>query len=245
VKKKILTDSIYAACVWAVIIVVCLIITHTAIMPLLSGHFKQLVVVPDLTGLTEDEAVTALEDLKLHYAWHEEGQYSATIPKGAIMLQTPFAGKEVKENRTVYLKISKGLREVLIPDLRGKSKRQAEITLHQLGLKIGKSIRSAHALIPRGVVIRTEPSSNTMVTIGDPVDLVVSSARKSGTLILPSVVGLSYNRAVELLDSVGFLIGEKKVVQDTSTLPLTVLDQQPRSGEYLQTNTRIDLTVAE
>ena len=84
-----------------------------------------------------------------------------------------------------------------------------------------------------------------MVTIGDPVDLVVSSARKSGTLILPSVVGLSYNRAVELLDSVGFLIGEKKVVQDTSTLPLTVLDQQPRSGEYLQTNTRIDLTVAE
>ncbi len=214
-------------------------------MPYVSGQYKETVFVPDVTGLTADEAEALLHSKGLKFSWHSEGQYSATIAKGAVMLQTPIADKKVKENRTISLKVSKGLREVIIPELRGKSRRQAEISLHQLGLKVGETVRSSHSLIPWGVIIRTEPSSRSLITIGSQVNLVVSAARKSGTRVLPNVIGLSYHKAQQILDSLEFTVGDTTIISDTTKLPHTIVNQQPRSGEYLKKNTQIHLTIAQ
>ncbi len=214
-------------------------------MPMVSGQNKVKIIVPDVTGMTEEEAITTLSEYSLRHSWNSEGQYSATIPKGAVMLQMPVSGKEVKAGRTVRLKVSKGLREVIIPNFRGKSRRQVEISLHQLGLKVGKTIRSAHSLIPRGVIIRTIPEAQSLMTIGSTIDLVVSSSRKSGTRMLPNVIGLSYHRAAVILDSLDFIVGDKTTRIDTTSLPLTVLEQHPQSGEYLKPQSTIQLIVAE
>ncbi|MGL1935612.1 MAG: PASTA domain-containing protein [Fibrobacterales bacterium] len=243
--KKVAQDIAFGTGFWSIIIVIGFVLINSIIMPYISGQYKETVIVPDVTDLTADEAEALLVSKGLNFSWQSEGQYSATITKGSVMLQTPIANKVVKENRTISLKVSKGLREVIIPELRGKSRRQAEISLHQLGLKIGEAVRSSHSLIPWGVIIRTEPASKSLITIGSQVNLVISAARKSGTRVLPNVVGLSYHKAEQILDSLEFTIGDTTMVSDTTKLPLTILNQQPRSGEYLKKNTQIHLTIAQ
>jgi serine/threonine-protein kinase len=215
------------------------------VMPLVAGQFTSKTTVPELVGKTAQEAEEILSENSLNFRWNIEGKYSSVIPKGAVLIQMPLPGREVKEGRTVSLTVSKGLRELTIPDLRGKSVRQANISLNRMGLVVGSEISGAHASIPKGVVIRTEPPADQVVRVGDRVDIIVSAGEKSGKNILPNVVGVSLEQAQMSLDSAGFLVGEIERVSDKEHLPNTVLSQEPQASEYLESGSSINLKVVE
>jgi serine/threonine-protein kinase len=155
------------------------------------------------------------------------------------------AGREAKLGRTVFLTASKGLREIVIPDLRGKSLHQAEISLVRAGLKQGKLIQGAHAGIPRGVVIRTEPVAGKLARIGDTVRIVVSAGFSAGKVMLPSFVKQSMEDAIQKLESLGFTIGDVHRKQIPDGISGTVLEQIPQAGEFLPTGSKIDLIVVD
>lgn len=243
-KNRVLHDFLYALFFWAIISLFGFLVIHLFVMPYISGQYTEVIVVPDVTNMSEEMAISLLIEKNLDYQWDSAGQYSATVPKGSVMLQIPQSNKEVKAGRTIRLIVSKGLREVEVPELRGQSRRQGEITLNQLGLKIGQLIQNAHPAIPKGVIIRTIPESQTVVTIGASVDLVISGSNSSPTEMLPSVIGMSYKNAVALLDSLGFAI-IKTTKSDSTSLPLTVLEQHPQSGEFLEKNSSVTIIIAE
>jgi serine/threonine-protein kinase len=214
-------------------------------MPVIAGRLAKTMPVPNVVGISAELAENILKEAGLNVKWAKEGRYSGVVPVNHVLIQLPAAGRQVKQNRTIFLTISKGMQEVSIPDLRGTSQRQAEISLQRLELLLGSRVEGAHAEIPKGVVIRTEPEAGKKVRIGSKVDIIISSGNSSGKFLLPNLRELSLSKAERAIDSLGFKLGQVAVIQVENKLPNTVLEMSPKPGEYLEKGTEIDLTVAE
>jgi serine/threonine-protein kinase len=235
----------FAVVFWIIAAIAIAIFINWVAMPAIAGKFTNTMPVPNVVNMPAAEAEAALQNAGLNFRWAKEGRYSGEIAANNVLLQMPAAGRTVKERRTVLLTLSKGRQEVSIPDLRGVSQRQAEISLQRLELLLGSKIEGAHADIPKGVVIRTEPEAGKRVRIGSHVDIIISSGKSSGKVLLPNLKEMSLNSAKAILDSLGFELGEVTTKLVEHKLPNTVLEITPKPGEYLESGTTINLTVAE
>jgi len=236
---------LYAIVFWVFALFLIAIAVNWLVMPIISGRFAKTMTVPNVVDLPAETAEGILKKADLNFKWATEGRYSFEITANNVMIQIPEAGRTVKENRTVFLTLSKGRQEVIIPDLRGASQRQAEISLQRLELILGYKIEGAHAEIPRGVVIRTEPEAGRKVRIGSRVDIVISSGNSQGKVLLPNLREMSLDKAMEIIKSLGFNVGKITTVPHENKLPNTVLELNPKQDEYLEIGTVINLTVAE
>ena len=236
---------LYAIFFWIFASLAIVVIGNWVIMPIISGRLVETMSVPNVVDLEEREAEAVLTKAGLKAKWAKDGRYSSEIAANHVLIQMPAAGRTVKENRTVFLTLSKGRQEVEVPDLRGGSLRQAEISLQRLELSLGKKIEGAHSAIPSGVVIRTEPEAGQKVRVGSKIDIIISSGKSSGKILLPNLREMSLNRASAVIDSLGFKVGLIASIQLEDKLPNTVLEMSPKPGEYLELGTEINLTVAE
>ena len=158
----------------------------------------------------------------------------------------PAAGRTAKLGRTVKLTKSLGLREVKIPDLRGKSQKQAEISLTRAGLVQGEIVKGAHQSIPRGVVIRTIPLAGKKARIGDTVKVVISAGVTTGKVLLPDFTGQVIDNVYPKLEKLGFKVGDiKRVKAENGEAPGTILETAPKHGDYLPPDTKIDFAIAD
>ena len=93
-------------------------------------------VVPDLTGTLLAVATTALEAETLLIAVGPE-EFSATIPVGHVISQSPIAGTVVEFGTTVTVILSKGPDLVSIPSLAGLNPDGVTIALRDAGFTLG------------------------------------------------------------------------------------------------------------
>jgi len=99
------------------------------------------VTVPDLYLKTVSDSESTLGKLNLELIVIDTVDYDETKPKYAILSQEPEAGKKVKPNRKVYIKINaKDYQIISLPDLVNKSFRQAQNTFAVFGLQLGDTI---------------------------------------------------------------------------------------------------------
>ena len=99
----------------------------------------QTITVPDLSRMSLERVDARLAQLELRREILDSANYNPDYPPFSVIEQVPRAGKEVKENRKIYLTINpSGFRKVEIPDLIRKTRRQVVPTLRSLGFEIGK-----------------------------------------------------------------------------------------------------------
>src|SRR5262249_51550473 len=91
------------------------------------------VTVPDVTGQTQQDAITALEGAGLTLGGVTT-QDSATVPKGRVIKTDPKADTQVDPGTKVTLIVASGL--VTVPDVTGKSIEAARKQLNDLGLQV-------------------------------------------------------------------------------------------------------------
>ncbi|MCD8287678.1 MAG: PASTA domain-containing protein [Porphyromonadaceae bacterium] len=90
--------------------------------------------VPDVCGLYYTDADRTLSQVGM-YSIVIDSVYRLNEPGGVVFDQVPRAGSMVKRGRTIYLTINAlNPREVVLPDLRNLSYRQAQAIVHGLGL---------------------------------------------------------------------------------------------------------------
>ena len=236
-----------AAFLWVVVVVILALTVDKIVMPVFSGHFSKTDEVPNLEGMTEAEAEAALSAVGFKAKWLEEGRYNAQVPAGRVLVQLPAAGRTAKIGRTVQITKSLGLRQVEIPDLRGKSQKQATITLTRAGLVQGEVIKGAHKSIPRGVVIRTDPMAGDTARVGDTVKVIISAGVTTGRTLLPSFVGEVIDDVFVKVEQLGFKVGSvKRVKAETEEqVPNTVIETSPKEGDYLLPDTKIDFVIVD
>ncbi len=105
----------------------------------------EVVIVPNLTRMTEDQIEDKLDELNLDYEILDTMDYQPKFPKLAVIQQEPAPGARVKSGRTIYVKINaEAYKKVLVPDLIDKTYRQAVPTLNSIGLKAGTITYAPH-----------------------------------------------------------------------------------------------------
>jgi len=133
------------------------------------------VLVPDVSGLQSDAALTRLAALGLTMVVAEE-QYSVDVPRGNIIrLVAPYARKRVREGRQVRVIVSKGIRKVRVPDIHDLTVEEAKKELQKAHLRAAQRIEERrHEIAPKGHVIHQRPEVGAVVPEGTEVELVCS-----------------------------------------------------------------------
>jgi beta-lactam-binding protein with PASTA domain len=104
----------------------------------LNTRHGQKIQVPDVSGMTLDEAVSALQERELAYAILDTSNYNPNYPYQTIIEQIPESGAQVKQSRKIYLSINRsGYKVTTVPYVVGKTLRQAEPALNSSGFQIG------------------------------------------------------------------------------------------------------------
>ncbi len=233
-----------AVLLWGFVGVALYLLINLLVMPYMAGKFKGTVKVPALVRLPPDQAKSILDKNELIYMLDSTGDYSTDVAAGRILTQYPEAGTEVKHGRRIWVKISKGLKSVELPALRGLSMRQAEITLQQLGLKVGRVREIRNTTIPAGAVIGTSPGKGANLEKGREVNIELSQGTEAAPTGMPSLQGQPLSRAKERIKDLGLRLGKVVYKKDPKNLPGTVLSQSPPAGADYKGHA-VDLVVSK
>jgi len=200
--------------------------------------------VPDVVGLSLEDAKQKIKEASLE---PKEAEYKndKRYKIGTVTLQNPIAESEVKLNRSVYLTISGGEELVEVPNLKGKSLREAVFNLEKHNLRLGTATYESSEEIFANTIIRQEIPPGTKIRSGNLINVTISQGRLSDKHLVPDVSLKTLNEAEKILIDSGFLIGKTTYQTNLDILPNTVLDQHPKAGELLQFGQPIDLVVAQ
>ncbi|MDB5104020.1 MAG: putative serine/threonine protein kinase with sensor [Fibrobacteres bacterium] len=229
---------------WFLTAAILYMLINMVAMPYVAGKFKGTVKVPALVSLPPEQAKAILVKNDLIYMLDSTGDYSTDVAAGKILTQYPETGTEVKKGRRIWVKISKGFKSVEMPALRGLSLRQAEITLQQLGLKVGRVREVRNTLIPAGAVIGTSPAAKATLEKGREVNIELSMGKDSESEGMPSLTGMSLSQAKEEVRKRGLSLGKITFKKDPKSLPNTVLSQSPSAGGETKGHS-VDLVVTK
>nr|WP_283170231.1 Stk1 family PASTA domain-containing Ser/Thr kinase [Curtanaerobium respiraculi] len=136
--------------------------------------------VPNLSGMTEEEASEALEEAGFALGKVSE-QASTSVSKGKVVSQNPSSGTKVAKGTTVAIVVSSGSPEA--PDVIGQSQSRATANLQSAGFTV-KVAEAASSTVEQGYVIDQYTSGSTVtitVSTGPAKSTSTSGSSKSGT----------------------------------------------------------------
>jgi len=103
----------------------------------ITTNHSQKIEVPNLEKMGLVEVEKTLDELDLNLIVIDSASYNPNYPKKSVIDQDPEAGDFVKEGRKIYLTLNPSdYAKVKIPDLYGKTKRQANSQLLAIGFKL-------------------------------------------------------------------------------------------------------------
>ncbi len=225
-----------------VCLVLLVLLADKIVMPIVTRQGSAFPL-PDFTGQRLLEAQISLSELDLRYEISSE-EFSPGVPAGVILQQFPKSGTKVKVGRTIKFVTSAGQKIVPIPELAGKSVRQAMLDLETAGLELGEIQWALSDTLPERVIVFSYPSAGFEVPMGSLVNLMVNRGRASNFTYVPKLIGLTLDQAQNRLEDKGLKLGIASYRTDENYLPETVLQQSEPEGAELDVGTEIDLVVS-
>lgn len=205
--------------------------------------FQSQVRVPNVVGMTEAEAknILAHEGLNLQVIGEE---FSDDYEKGKVIRQETVSGQTLEEGSTLKVYTSKGSQPVAVPDLIGMDIETARITLKDQGLSLGSQKEEYSDEMEAGLIVSQSPGSNEQIEKDGEVSIVVSKGPKITYVKVPSLSGLTLEKAKSTLSSVGLRVGE--VIEEFSSKTKgTVILQGIAQGNSVEEGTSVDITVSK
>jgi len=198
------------------------------------------VAVPDLAGLTQDDARVNLQarGLVLQISSRRPDKYAAP---GTIITQSLLPGTKVERGTAVPVVLASDLPTV--PDVKGRSAAEATLLLEQAGFKIAVGDPVPHDSVPKGQIASQVPSADTQLEPGRTVTVVISDGPRLAEV--PKLVGLSINRAKKAIEDAGFKVGTVRWDYDADWGPYAVIRQSPKAGKQAKLGSAVELTANE
>lgn len=243
-KKKsnnVMIVGIAAAVAAAVIVIFVLVFAINAV----TGDNAPEVKVPDLYGLTVEQAEALLEELGDDYKGFTitvDVYENNSAEKDTIISQTPEAEKTVKGAREIKVTLSSGSGVVILGNYMGETYIKIEKDLTNKGLEVVKSEENSDNF-PSGIIVRQDPESGTSLSPGDTVTLYVSKG--SANAVVPNVVGLSEADARTLIERSGLAVGEVVHESNSKYVKGLVYDQGYTAFTKVPEGTKVDIFVSD
>src|SRR5277367_2075930 len=157
---------------------------------------------PSFQGLTAQQALAKAAELGVEMTI-DNRFYSAEVPAGRILSQSPAPGAIVRREWHVRCIESLGPQTVAIPNLAGQPQRAAIIELRRLGLELGSVVRMNSPWpntnnVPPETVIAQDPPAGAAGVEKPSVSLLLSDpapsdqASAAATYVMPDFTGHPY-----------------------------------------------------
>jgi beta-lactam-binding protein with PASTA domain/predicted Ser/Thr protein kinase len=155
--------------------------------------------VPIVQGLPADEAADKLREAG--FKSEQRREFSDTVKAGRVIETSPPEGSTVRKGSTVTLVVSRGREKVAVPDVKGKTREEAEQLLRKADLESAVTEREDADAEP-GTVLEQDPAAGTRIAKGRTVDLVVAKA--PAEVPVPGVIDAKEEDALKTLEAAGF-----------------------------------------
>ena len=212
----------------------------TEVSLVLSAGFDSVVATPNLIGMTQADALVALTNTGLTAGMIKQ-EFSATVPAGYVMGQSPVFGVNVLPGSSVALVISAGSHPVTVPDMVGVAQIYAEAAIHNMGLVVGTIIREYNPNVTAGSVLRQTPIAGSTVAPGATVDLVVSVSEPGN---VPNVIGMTLKTARTAITNAGLTVGTVTQAYHPQIPEGEIIDQNPTAASVVPNGSSVNLVLA-
>lgn len=224
------------------------VISLACVLWLPSLGKAKTVSVPDIKGLTVEEATEKLKDSSLKIAVEEEP--NSDYEDGIIFEQDPGVGEAVKKNSTITVKVAQNetddeeeIKEIVLPDFIGEKSTDAMKSITELGLYVEIETREDDSAEPQTVVDQS-PGAGVTLKTGDTVTIVVSTESQTDTVVVPNVKGLSIESARSSFESAGLRLGAQREEYSDNIAEGCIIDQGISYGTEVNQNTAVDVVVS-
>lgn len=194
--------------------------------------------VPDVAGMSESEARSAIEGAGLTYVRGDDVE-SDTVDEGKAVSSEPGSGTAALLGTEVTVHFSSGSSTVTVPDVSGKSQDDAKKALEDTGLTVGNATTQDSTTVAKDKVISTDPASGTKVDRGTTVSLVLST----GQTTVPDVTGKSQEDARQAIEDAGLRVGNV-TYGDSNEDKDTVASTDPAAGTKADLDTEISIVLS-
>lgn len=199
--------------------------------------------IPELVGLSQEEAKKKVQDAKLKYV-ELEPQFSPEIPEGHVVSQTPsyMNNYKIKEKTEIKVVISKGQEITKVPKVVGMKKEEAITALEEANL-IAEVIEETSKTVEEGVVVSQETEANTEVNAGETVKIHVSIGTGIEQVSMPYVIGKTEADARKTLEESKLKVKQVIYEEDKTKDDGRVLKQDKEAGSTIDEGTEVIITV--
>ncbi len=201
------------------------------------------ITVPDIRGLREDVAASALGDNSLKYQVIGD-EFSVEYPESTVSSQNPQPGQVVKQGRKIVVMMSRGGEFKEVPYCVGKPLRTARIILGKTGLLVGNVTRVPSRGGYPEEVLSTEPLPGTGVVRGSPVNILVNEGSKGPNLIIPDLRRQSYLGAKMKLERLGLFVQESSLDERFNPLRSRIVLHDPPMGHVVSRGDTVTLIIS-
>jgi len=212
-------------------------------LDLYTNHGKAITV-PNLTGVSCKELKNT-EYAKEFQFVVIDSVFDDHFRKGAIVLQDPPAGSQVKKGRKIYITVVATQPEmVAMPDLVDLSLRQALNELRANGLKLAKLEYVENFAKNAVLAQRFEGDTilpGTEIQIGSDIELVLGKGVGDDKIDVPFLIGKTETEAINILNNLSFNVGYLNYLDQRDKMHSRVYDQQPKDGTRVDYGTYVDL----
>ncbi|MEK7425688.1 MAG: Stk1 family PASTA domain-containing Ser/Thr kinase [Actinomycetota bacterium] len=198
------------------------------------------VVVPNVVGLELEAATQALTDAGLETELVPTE--NAEIPENQVFQTDPAADTVVEKDSVVRVFFNPIKEPQPVPDVAGQNLEEAKRLLTEDGFVPG-TVTSEASDKPKDTVIRTDPPATTSLTVGSPVNIVLSAGPDAKTI--PSVASMNQDAARQLLEGEPFRFVVTAVTEASdSVVAGGVIRTEPAIGGELAVGSPITIVVS-
>ena len=208
-----------------------------------SGNSKasDMVTVPNVVGMTKDDAISALNKVGLGYK--AVTQSSDTVAENSVINQGNVGGSKVEKNSQIVLTISSGreTKNVTVPNVKGKTEEEAKELIENVNLVVSVDYVYS-STVEAGKVVKYSPSGT--VTEGTTVTIEVSRGKQVTKATVPNVIGMTESLANQSIEAAGLKVSVKYETSSKASYG-TVTSQTPYSGgDTVESGTTITIYVS-
>jgi eukaryotic-like serine/threonine-protein kinase len=200
--------------------------------------------VPDLTGqdIVNVIEMVAQQGLQLKVDRRES---HPTLPRDAVISQSPAPGGGIKKGRQVHVVVSQGPSDTQTLKLVGENFRKADIMIRQAGFSPGTVSRVSSDRVERDLVIAQAPEAGSPLDKGGSISVLISTGNKALQYVMPALTGKKAEEALKIIDRIGLrsrVITRPPGEKDTGPDRI-VIHQTPGAGSPVAMDATVDIVV--
>lgn len=214
-------------------IVLAIVLLWVVLMSLdLFTRHGDVYIVPDFSGKTVPHLLADNYD-EFFDLQVIDSIYDKRNEKGTVIIQNPLPGAKVKQGRNVYLTIVAETPEnVMMPNLKNLSLRQAMVTLEANDLPVGRleyvDYFARNAIVDQ--LLNEEPiETGTEIAKGTPINLLVGKGNIEAKVPLPLLIAMTPAQAKRALHFSSLNLGREYFLDDNDPEHARVYKTKPKA----------------